>query len=83
MCQEAIISGDVTIGEGTVIHPRAKIIAELPIVIGPRNIIEEQVTIINKKSENNGKANIGADNIFECGSCENFINSCDSYLIRY
>lgn len=36
-------------GSHTVIHPCAKILAETgPIVIGENNLIEENVTIINK-----------------------------------
>ncbi|XP_062511930.1 dynactin subunit 6-like [Corticium candelabrum] len=49
VCVEAEIKGDVMIGTGTVVHPKAKIIAEAgPIVIGENNLIEEQVVIINK-----------------------------------
>jgi dynactin-6 len=41
--------GNVTIGTGTVVHPKAKIIAEAgPIIIGENNLIEEQVVIINR-----------------------------------
>ena len=37
------------LGSHTVIHPCAKILAETgPIVIGENNLIEENVTIINK-----------------------------------
>ena len=37
------------VGSHTVIHPCAKILAETgPIVIGENNLIEENVTIINK-----------------------------------
>jgi dynactin-6 len=49
VCVEAEIMGNVTIGTGTVVHPKAKIIAEAgPIIIGENNLIEEQVVIINR-----------------------------------
>lgn len=49
VCKEAKLRGDVTVGSMTVIHPCATIIAEAgPVVIGDGNIIEEQVTIINR-----------------------------------
>ena len=48
VCQEATLTGDITIGEGTIIQPKASIIAEAgPIIIGPNNIIEELVVIKN------------------------------------
>uniref|UniRef100_A0A674INQ6 Dynactin subunit 6 n=1 Tax=Terrapene triunguis TaxID=2587831 RepID=A0A674INQ6_9SAUR len=48
VCVESEIRGDVTIGPRTVIHPKARIIAEAgPIVIGEGNLIEEQTLIIN------------------------------------
>ncbi|KAK2519967.1 hypothetical protein Q9233_011755 [Columba guinea] len=48
VCVESEIRGDVTIGPRTVIHPKARIIAEAgPIVIGEGNLIEEQALIIN------------------------------------
>lgn len=49
VCNEAVLFGDVTIGEGTVVHPRAIIVARSgPIVIGNNNIFEEQTVIHNK-----------------------------------
>jgi dynactin-6 len=48
VCQEAQLSGDVTVEDGTVIHPKVTIIAEAgPIIIGMNNILEEQVVIKN------------------------------------
>lgn len=48
VCQETTIIGDVIIDEGTIVHPKAVIIAENgPIVIGKYNIIEEQAVIKN------------------------------------
>ena len=49
VCIEADYVGDITIGTRTVIHPKARIIAEAgPIIIGEGNLIEEQAQIINK-----------------------------------
>ncbi len=46
VCQEALLVGEITIEDGTVVHPKASIIAEGgPIIIGQNNIIEEQVVI--------------------------------------
>lgn len=43
------ISGEVSIGPGTVINPMAKILAiSGPIVIGENNLIEENAVIINE-----------------------------------
>uniref|UniRef100_A0A8C4NDS4 Dynactin subunit 6 n=1 Tax=Eptatretus burgeri TaxID=7764 RepID=A0A8C4NDS4_EPTBU len=50
VCVESEIRGDVTIGARTVVHPKARIIAEAgPIIIGESNLIEEQVLIINRR----------------------------------
>ncbi|XP_786640.2 dynactin subunit 6 [Strongylocentrotus purpuratus] len=75
VCVEAELRGDITIGPRTVIHPRARIIAEAgPIVIGESNLVEDQVVIINRKQlgqEGPITMTIGANNVFEVGSrCE-------------
>lgn len=79
VCQEAEIKGEVTIGSKTVIHPKARIIAEAgPIIIGDNNLIEEQATIINpvikEDDEEAGEKivmKIGNNNVFEVGCvCE-------------
>ncbi|EDO37040.1 predicted protein [Nematostella vectensis] len=80
VCQEAEIKGEVIIGSKTVVHPKARIIAEAgPIIIGDNNLIEEQVTIINPlQVEENEEVpperivmHIGCNNVFEVGSlCE-------------
>lgn len=50
ICDESILKGDITIGTGTVVHPRASILAEAgPIIIGEGNIIEEMATIANRQ----------------------------------
>jgi dynactin 6 len=49
VCRTSNIQGDVTIMSGTVVHPKASILAEGgPIIIGPNNIIEEFVLIRNE-----------------------------------
>jgi len=65
VCQDVDLRGDITIGSGTVIHPKVTIFAITgPIVIGANNIIEEGVIIINRKKET---MRIGDDNLFEIG----------------
>lgn len=78
VCQEAEIKGEVTIGSRTVVHPKARILAEAgPIFIGDNNLIEEQATIVNSfRSEGDDQPEritmkIGNHNVFEVGSqCE-------------
>ncbi|XP_072020611.1 dynactin subunit 6-like [Amphiura filiformis] len=76
VCVEAELRGDITVGARTVVHPKARIIAEAgPIVIGESNLIEEQVLIINSKEDDNREGGqtmiIGANNVFEVGCrCE-------------
>ncbi|MGH0156181.1 UNVERIFIED_CONTAM: hypothetical protein FKN15_030877, partial [Acipenser sinensis] len=67
VCVESEIRGDVTIGPRTVVHPKARILAEAgPIVIGEGNLIEEQALLINcsrekeKRIVGKKKAPIGA-----------------------
>ncbi|XP_077996578.1 dynactin subunit 6-like [Glandiceps talaboti] len=79
VCVEAEIRGDVTIGPRTVIHPKARIVAEGgPIIIGECNLIEEQAFIINPKvgakiDKNSAVMTIGSHNVFEVGCrCEAF-----------
>ncbi|NP_001018487.1 dynactin subunit 6 isoform X1 [Danio rerio] len=77
VCVESDIRGDVTIGARTVVHPKARIIAEAgPIVIGEGNLIEEQALIINSFPENllpntddvePKPMIIGVNNVFEVG----------------
>ncbi|NXC74683.1 DCTN6 protein, partial [Anhinga anhinga] len=66
-------------GPRTVIHPKARIIAEAgPIIIGEGNLIEEQALIINGYPENITPETeevepkpmvIGTNNVFEVGCC--------------
>lgn len=49
VCEDCTLEGDITIGGGTVIHPRVTIIAEGgPIIIAEYCLIEEYSTIIHK-----------------------------------
>ncbi|KAF5402410.1 Dynactin subunit 6 [Paragonimus heterotremus] len=70
VCSECELSGEVTIGANTIIHPKARIIAEAgPIHIGAFNLIEEQVQIINRVPDS--VMRIGDHNVFEIGAqCE-------------
>ena len=77
VCKTSNIQGDVTIGTGTVVHPKASIIAEGgPIIIGPNNIVEEFALIKNewlldpslplgKQLLPRGPMIIGSHNLFE------------------
>lgn len=48
VCEEAILEGDITIGENTIVHPKCSILATGgPIVIGDGNVLEEGVVIEN------------------------------------
>ncbi|XP_050397087.1 dynactin subunit 6 [Patella vulgata] len=72
VCEECTLVGEITIGSRTVVHPKARIIAEAgPIVIGDFNIIEELVTIKNRNTDSSQKAQvliIGNNNVFEVGA---------------
>jgi len=64
--RDCTLEGNISIGEGTVLHPRCKIIAENgSIAIGKGNIIEEHATIINSYSE---VMRIGSYNLIETGA---------------
>ena len=48
MCYEAVIKGNVTLGEGCIVHPGAQINAQGgDIIIGDYCIIEEYAKIVN------------------------------------
>ena len=48
ICFEAVIKGNVTFGEGCIVHPGAQILAEGgDIIFGDYNIVEEYARIIN------------------------------------
>uniref|UniRef100_A0A8C6TXW1 Dynactin subunit 6 n=1 Tax=Neogobius melanostomus TaxID=47308 RepID=A0A8C6TXW1_9GOBI len=92
VCVESDIKGDVTIGARTVVHPKARIIAESgPIVIGEGNLIEEQALIINSFPENimpdieglePKTMHIGTNNVFEVGCVSRALNIGDNNVIE-
>ncbi|XP_035403138.1 dynactin subunit 6 isoform X1 [Cygnus atratus] len=92
VCVESEIRGDVTIGPRTVIHPKARIIAEAgPIVIGEGNLIEEQALIINGYPENITPETeqmepkpmvIGTNNVFEVGCYSQAMKVGDNNVIE-
>mmetsp|Transcript_16803 Transcript_16803/g.43674 ORF Transcript_16803/g.43674 Transcript_16803/m.43674 type:complete len:169 (+) Transcript_16803:85-591(+) len=64
--RDALITGEVTIGEETLVHPGAQIIAEAgPIEIGAECEIQELAVIRNTRPE---KMVIGSKNVFEVGA---------------
>eukprot|EP00056_Hartaetosiga_gracilis_P022108 m.28253 g.28253 ORF g.28253 m.28253 type:complete len:170 (+) comp9455_c0_seq1:70-579(+) len=76
ICRGATIQGDVTIGSGTIVHTTAKLIGiNGPIIIGKNNMIEEQVTIENKKPQS--VMTIGDGNVFEIG-CKYSGSMCEA-----
>lgn len=63
VCKNTTIEGDVQIGNGTVVHVGASILAKKgPIIIGCNNIVNERAVIINNSST---PLTIGDDNLFE------------------
>ncbi|TDL23071.1 trimeric LpxA-like protein [Rickenella mellea] len=65
VCQDVELKGDITIGAGTVVHPKAAIYAIAgPIVIGQNCIIEEGAILVNRRKE---VMRVGDDNLFEIG----------------
>uniref|UniRef100_A0A087YEQ0 Dynactin subunit 6 n=1 Tax=Poecilia formosa TaxID=48698 RepID=A0A087YEQ0_POEFO len=91
ICVESEIRGDVTIGPRTVVHPKARIIAEAgPIVIGEGNLIEEQALIINSYPENitpdsevePKTMTIGTNNVFEVGCVSQALKIGDNNVIE-
>ncbi|KAL1023887.1 hypothetical protein UPYG_G00048530 [Umbra pygmaea] len=92
VCVESEIRGDVTIGARTVVHPKARIIAEAgPIVIGEGNLIEEQAVIINSYPENITPESeevepktmiIGINNVFEVGCLSQALSIGDNNVIE-
>lgn len=85
-----MLKGDITIGNGCVVHPKATILAESgPIVIGDNCIIEEYATIAHRlgESEPGSVLTIGPNNVFEVGCTvealkigERNIFECKSYV---
>ncbi|WVR05073.1 hypothetical protein IAU60_002085 [Kwoniella sp. DSM 27419] len=66
ICQDTELRGDITVGEGCVIHPKASIQAlGGPIVLGRNCVVEELSVIINR---NPSPLHIGDSNQFMVGS---------------
>ncbi|XP_064415548.1 dynactin subunit 6 isoform X2 [Latimeria chalumnae] len=92
VCVESEIRGDVTVGPRTVIHPKARIIAEAgPIIIGEGNLIEEQALIRNSYPENitpetenvePKPMTIGTNNVFEVGCYSQAMKIGDNNVIE-
>ncbi|XP_058882004.1 dynactin subunit 6 isoform X1 [Acipenser ruthenus] len=92
VCVESEIRGDVTIGPRTVVHPKARILAEAgPIVIGEGNLIEEQALLINcfpeniipdKKDVEPKTMTIGINNVFEVGCISQAMKIGDNNVVE-
>jgi len=91
VCNECELKGEVTIGPRTVIHPKARILAEAgPIFIGEGNLIEEQSEIINRADEGSSEPPggtvpvmiIGNNNVFEVGSRTESLKIGDSNILE-
>ncbi|ESO04624.1 hypothetical protein HELRODRAFT_78909, partial [Helobdella robusta] len=91
------LRGEITIGSRTVIHPKARIIAEAgPIIIGESNLIEEQAEILNfylyqpirnsasreTPPQNQTVMIIGNQNVFEVSSKCEALNVGDNNIIE-
>lgn len=78
IAQDADLRGEISVGSGTVIHPKATILAlQGPISIGSNCIIEETAVIVNRKST---PIKIGDNNLFEVG-CRIGAASVGSYNV--
>lgn len=65
IAQDADLRGEISVGSGTVIHPKATILAlQGSISIGSNCIIEETAVIVNRSSN---PVKIGDNNLFEVG----------------
>ncbi|ORX56075.1 trimeric LpxA-like protein [Piromyces finnis] len=76
--RDIIYDGDIKLGKGNIIHPKAyfKTLGG-PIIIGSYNIFEERVVIINERKE---PLIIGDYNLFEVGTViqsSNIGNNCN------
>ncbi len=62
VCNESSLVGEVSVGARTVVHPKARIVAEAgPIFIGENNLIEEQACIVNSRTDlGEEEENLGA-----------------------
>ncbi|TKY85409.1 hypothetical protein EX895_005571 [Sporisorium graminicola] len=78
VAQDADLRGEISVGSGTVIHPKATILAlQGAISIGSNCIIEETAVIVNRRS---APIKIGDNNLFEVG-CRIEAASIGSYNV--
>lgn len=78
IAQDADLRGEISVGSGTVIHPKATILAlQGAISIGSNCIIEEAAVIVNRRS---APIRIGDNNLFEVG-CRIEAASIGSYNV--
>lgn len=78
IAQDADLRGEVSVGSGSVIHPKATVLAlQGPISIGSDCIIEETAVIVNRRST---PLKIGDNNLFEVG-CRIEAASIGSYNV--
>lgn len=78
IAQDADLRGDISVGSGSVIHPKATVLAlQGPISIGSDCIIEETAVIVNRRST---PLKIGDCNLFEVG-CRIEAASVGSYNV--
>ncbi|CDR88544.1 related to Dynactin 6 [Sporisorium scitamineum] len=78
IAQDADLRGEISVGSGTVIHPKATILAlQGAISIGSNCLIEETAVIVNRRS---APIRIGDNNLFEVG-CRIEAASIGSYNV--
>ncbi|CAD5115307.1 DgyrCDS4295 [Dimorphilus gyrociliatus] len=86
VCLDCDIQGDVTIGARSIVHPKARIIADAgPIIIGENNLIEERAEIYNRKIDetpNQTVVIIGNSNLFEVGCYSEALKIGDNNIIE-
>lgn len=65
VCQDAVLKGTVTVGEGCVLHPRCVVDGtRAPVVLGAGNVVEENARIVATGDE---PLSIGKNNMFAVG----------------
>ena len=74
--------GDITIGAGTVVHQRARIIAEAgPIFIGEGNVVNEMATIMNRLPPGTNEWHTGQTQIIGNGNVFGIDSMCEALRI--
>jgi len=80
VCIDAELSGEVSVGDGCVIHPRASLIgAAGPLVLGTGNIVEERALIATAEDRT---LKIGNNNVFEVGCRVESISIGDANIVE-